>query len=412
MKHNFARKIVLLVMTAALIIPLVQPAAVTDVSAKKVTQSEINKLKENAASLAQQKKDLKNQLKAIKADKNEAQNKKSVIEQQMGVIQDEIDNIDGQIAGYSLLIGEKSQDIADTQAKEAEQYRLFCARVRAMEEDGQTSYWSILFSSDTFSDLLDNFMMVQEIVDYDNAVMNDLIATRNKIEGEKAELENLKTERETARQEQVAAKQELSTRQSEVDSLIKEISAQEGELEAQEAALRKAANAVDAEIKRMEKEMAQQIQNVPSESGFLWPLNGYDTLTSLYGGRIHPITHKPHNHTGIDIPAPGGTPILASKSGVVTTSTYMKGGYGNYVVVSHSDGTSTLYAHMSSRLAKKGQTVKQGQVIGKVGTTGRSTGNHLHFEIRVNGSRRDPIDYFKSKTLYVRSGGQKVVLKH
>lgn len=412
MKHNILRKILLLVMTAALVLPLVNPAAVTDVSAKKVTQSEINKLKEDAASLAQQKKNLKDQLKAIRADKDAAQNKKSVIEQQMDVIQDEIDNIDGQIAGYSQLIDEKTRDIADNQAKEDEQYRLFCTRVRAMEEDGQASYWSILFSSATFSDLLDNFMMVEEIVDYDNAVMNDLIATRNQIESEKTELEGLKADLESARQDQVAAKKELSTRQSEVDSLIKEISEQEGELEAREAELRKAANAVDAEIKRMEKEMAAQIQNVPSESGFLWPLNGYDTLSSLYGGRIHPITHKPQNHTGIDIPAPGGTPILASKSGVVTTSTYMKGGYGNYVVVSHSDGTSTLYAHMSKRLVQKGQTVKQGQVIGKVGTTGRSTGNHLHFEIRVNGSRRDPVDYFKSKTLYVRSGGQKVVLKH
>ena len=150
---------------------------------------------------------------------------------------------------------------------------------------------------------------------------------------------------------------------------------------------------------------------MPSESGFLWPLNGYNTLTSLFGSRIHPITGKANNHTGIDIPAPAGTAILASKSGVVITSTRNRS-YGNYVVVGHSDGTSTLYAHMSSRSVSQGQTVKQGQVVGRVGTTGSSTGNHLHFEIRVNGSRVDPVNYFKSKTLYVQSGGRKVQLKH
>lgn len=106
---------------------------------------------------------------------------------------------------------------------------------------------------------------------------------------------------------------------------------------------------------------------MPSESGFLWPLNGYNTLTSLFGSRIHPITGKANNHTGIDIPAPAGTAILASKSGVVITSTRNRS-YGNYVVVGHSDGTSTLYAHMSSRSVSQGQTVKQGQVVGRVGT--------------------------------------------
>ena len=190
-----------------------------------------------------------------------------------------------------------------------------------------------------------------------------------------------------------------------------QISATEADLKKQEAALRSAAAAADAEIRRKEKELASQIANVPSESGFLWPLSGYNTLSSLFGSRIHPITGKANNHTGIDIPAPAGTAILASKSGVVITSTRNRS-YGNYVVVGHSDGTSTLYAHMSSRSVSQGQTVKQGQVVGRVGTTGSSTGNHLHFEVRVNGSRVDPVNYFKSKTLYVQSRGKKVQLKH
>ena len=133
-----------------------------------------------------------------------------------------------------------------------------------------------------------------------------------------------------------------------------------------------------------------------SESGFLWPLNAsYNVLTSLYGPRRHPVTGKPNNHTGIDIPAPKGTKIMAAKSGVVVTSTY-NNSYGNYVVVAHSDGTSTLYAHMSKRSVSEGQTVRQGDKLGEVGTTGSSTGNHLHFEFRVNGTRKDALDYYPS----------------
>lgn len=139
---------------------------------------------------------------------------------------------------------------------------------------------------------------------------------------------------------------------------------------------------------------------MPSESGFLWPLPGRYNLSSLFGSRKHPITGKANNHTGIDIPASSGTSILAAKSGVVTTSTY-NNSYGNYVVVSHSDGTSTLYAHMVRRNCSKGDTVSQGQVIGYVGTTGSSTGNHLHFEVRVNGSRVDPINYFTDLPLTI-----------
>ena len=398
------RRVLSLVLAAVLLVPTVGQMAVVDASA--VTQAEINALKSNANKLAGQKKDLQNQLKDVRAKKADAQSQKDLLERQMNVIQAEIDNIAQQINQYQGLINQKATELADTEAKEKAQYELFCQRIRVMEETGEVSYWSILFSSDSFSDLLDNFMMVEEIIQYDNSVMDQLLALQAKIEAEKSELEDAKAQQEAARQQQVAAKQELSSQQSEVDKLITEISATEADLQKQEAALRSAAAAADAEIRRKEKELASQIANVPSESGFLWPLSGYNTLSSLFGSRIHPITGKANNHTGIDIPAPRGTAIKAAKSGVVTKSTY-NNSYGNYVVVSHSDGTSTLYAHMSRRSVSEGQKVTQGAKLGEVGTTGSSTGNHLHFEVRVNGSRTDPINYFKSMTLYVTYKGQK-----
>lgn len=407
-KRRTIRRGLALLLALALLLPL-GPAVVMPSSA--VTQAEIDALKENASSLASQKKDLQNQLSEIRSDKSQAQAQKDLLERQINVIQEEINNIAAQIQKYDELIAQKEVELAENEKKRQEQYELFCQRIRAMEEEGEISYWSILFSSSDFSDLLDNFMMIEEIIEYDNGIMDSLLALQAQIEADKAELEEAKAAQEAAKQEQEAAQQELKSQEAEVDKVIAEISAQESTLAAMEAALKKAADAVNADIAAKERELAAQINNVVSESGFMWPLSGYNTLSSLFGNRIHPITGKANNHTGIDIPAPSGTKIMAAKSGTVTISAYHSS-YGNYVVVSHSDGTSTLYAHMSRRNATVGQTVKQGDTIGYVGTTGSSTGNHLHFEIRLNGTRVDPVDYFKDKTLYVTSGGKKVLLEH
>ena len=385
-------------LVALMVLPVLPDAVVLPASA--VTQAEINQMKEDAAALKKQRAELQKQLKAIQADKSKALDQKALLEQQINATQAEINNIAAQITQYDQLIAQKETELAATEEKERAQYELFCKRVREMEEQGEVSYWSILFSSDDFSDLLDNAMMVEEIMDYDNQVMNELIAIREQIEADKTALETARQEQKDAKAEQEAAKAELKSQQAQVDALIAEISGQESQVKAAEAKLQAAANAADAEIRAAEKELASQIANVPSESGFLWPLPGRYNLSSLYGSRKHPVTGKANNHTGIDVPAPSGTPIQACKSGVVTTSTY-NNSYGNYVVVSHSDGTSTLYAHMSRRNASKGQTVSQGQVIGYVGTTGSSTGNHLHLEIRVYGSRRDPINYFQSLPLTI-----------
>lgn len=408
-KKTLWKRIFAVVLAAALVLPLAPDSLIVPVSA--VTQAEIDKLKDNANDLKNQQKELQNQLKSIQADKSKALEQKSLLEQQINATQAEIDNISSQIQKYDELISQKQTELAQAEEEEKAQYELFCKRVRAMEEQGEVSYWSILFSSSDFADLLDNAMMVDEIMAYDNQVMDQLIAIREQIAQDKADLETARQEQQAAKEEQEAAKANLKSQEAEVDALISQISSQEDQVEKAHAQLQAAAAAVDKEIAAAEKELASQISNVVSESGFMWPLPGYNTLSSLYGGRTHPVTGRPNNHTGIDIPAPSGTPIKAAKSGVVTTSTY-NSSYGNYVVVSHSDGTSTLYAHMIRRGVSKGQTVSQGQTIGYVGTTGSSTGNHLHFEVRVNGSRRDPVDFFQGMTLYATSGGVKKLLSH
>ena len=387
-----------LALTAAVAVSLLPEAVVVPASA--VTQAEIDAMKEEANSLKQQQEEIQDQLDSLAADRENAMARKTLLEQQINATRAEISSIAAQIAKYDELIAQKQEELSQAEAEEQAQYELFCERVRYMEEQGEVSYWSILFSSKDFADLLDNAMMVEEIMDYDNQVMDQLIALREQIEEDKAELETARQEQQDAKAEQEAAQANLQAQESEVDALLSQISNQEDELEAREAQLRAASDAATAEIAAAERELAAQIANVPSESGFLWPLPGRYNLSSLFGSRKHPITGKANNHTGIDIPASSGTSILAAKSGVVTTSTY-NNSYGNYVVVSHSDGTSTLYAHMVRRNCSKGDTVSQGQVIGYVGTTGSSTGNHLHFEVRVNGSRVDPINYFTDLPLTI-----------
>ena len=387
-----------LVLAAALAVPVLPEAVVLPASA--VTQAEIDAMREESNSLKAQQKEIQAKLDALADDQANAMERKNLLEQQINATQAEIDSIAAQIAKYDELIAQKEVELAQAEEEEQAQYELFCQRVREMEEQGEISYWSILFSSASFSDLLDNAMMVEEIMEYDNQIMDQLIALREQIEEDKAELETARQEQQDAKDAQQAAQDQLKAQRSEVDALINQLAAQEADLEAERARFEAAANAADKEIAAAERELAASISDVVSESGFLWPLPGRYNLSSLYGNRKHPITGKANHHTGIDIPAPSGTSILAAKSGVVTTSTY-NNSYGNYVVVSHSDGTSTLYAHMVRRGCSKGDVVSQGQTIGYVGTTGSSTGNHLHFEVRVNGSRTDPVNYFTNLPLTI-----------
>ncbi|MCI9672641.1 MAG: peptidoglycan DD-metalloendopeptidase family protein [Lawsonibacter sp.] len=406
------RRAAVLLLALVMFLPLTGPGMVLETSA--VTQAEIDALKGSAGKLAEQKKDIQAQLKAVQADKSNALKKKELLEDQIDLIRQEIANINEQIAMYDQLIAEKTVELEQAEADEKAQFDLFCRRMRHMEEQGETSYWSILFTSGDFSELLDNYMMIEEIIQYDNQVIDSLVALQEKVANDRTVLEGAQAEQEEAKAQQMAAQDELKAQEDEVDKLIAEISAQENLLEEMEEELNKAAKALDAQIKAKEREYAAQVANVPSESGYLWPLpGGYNTISSLAGGRIHPVTGKPGNHAGIDIPAPSGTNIYAAKSGVVIHAAKGTGSswsYGNYVIVSHSDGTSTLYAHMSRIGCKEGQTVKQGDVVGYVGTTGRSTGNHLHFEVRSGSTRKDPVNYFKDKSLYVQSSGKKVAL--
>ncbi|MCI8594191.1 MAG: peptidoglycan DD-metalloendopeptidase family protein [Oscillospiraceae bacterium] len=381
-----------LILAVLLLLPLI---ATVVTSAGAVTQSEIDALRGNANEIAAQRKELERKLAEIKNDKSKALEQKKLLDDQMANLEREIANIEKQIDAYNALIAEKEAEIAVAQGKEEAQFELFCQRARAMEEDENVSYWSILFSAASFADLLDRFAFVNEIIEYDNAVMENLVAIRKQIEDDKQTLEESKAEVEKVKEQKEASKKALNSKVAEAQALVNEIKEKEDEYAAAAAAIKKEEAAVLAEVLRLQRQL--DAQNAPKGDGtYIWPLPaGYYTLTSKFGPRTHPITGKFHNHSGTDIAAPRNTPIYAAASGTVSVSTYGNS-YGQYVVIYHGNGTSTLYAHMiiGSQTVKAGDTVTQGQIIGRVGTSGSSTGYHLHLEFQVNGVRKDAESYY------------------
>ena len=360
-------------------------------------EQQIREYQRQQADLAAQIKDLDRQLKSIAGDKAQALEQKRLLDRQISAKVQEIQSTESIIAQYDALLADEQAKLEDTQAREEIQYELFCKRVRAMEEAGTVSYWSILFDSADFADLLDRATFVSEIMEADNKIMDDLAALSKSIEAQKAELETSRADQQTQRDALVAQKKELDAKEADAAALVQKIQSQESEYQSSRDALKREEEEVEAQIIKKQKEIqakiaAGQISFDPG-TGWQWPVPGRYKITSTFGPRIHPITGLPGNHTGTDVAAPKGTAILAARGGVVTISTY-NNSYGNYVVVQHDNGIATLYAHMSSRAVSEGQIVTQGQTLGYVGSTGSSTGNHLHLEFRVNGKRQDALNYY------------------
>ena len=427
--------------------------------AQAASRSAIESLQSQQASLTVQKAELQKKLDGIRSSQGQALNKKNLVEQQLNVLNQQIQVSEDLLAQYAQQITEKEAELEAAKAKEAQYQAEFEQRVRAMEERGNVSYWSVLFQASDFSDLLDRINMIGELMDYDDQILDQLAEARQAVAQAKAELEQSRQAQQETLAQQQSQQAQLQAQQAEVDRLIQEITAQSDvyaqqieQLEASQdavaqqiaqaevtyqkqlAAEKAAAEKAAAEKAAAEKAAAEKAaaaakaaaekaaqkkqqtsnasggsstggstssgsqggQTTAGASGFLWPIASSHRVTSPFGWRTHPITGRQHLHGGIDIAAPNGTPILASKAGVVVISQYGSS-YGNYVVLSHPDGTRTLYAHMSQRSVSPGDTVSQGQTVGLVGSTGSSTGNHLHFETWTgssSSSRVNPMQFF------------------
>ena len=362
-----------------------------------VTQAEIDKLKNEANDLGNQKKELEAKLKELAGDKAKVLEQKKVLDQQIANTSAQIGNVEAQIADYASLITQTEEELADAEKREEAQYELFCQRVRAMEESGEVSYWSVLFGASSFTDMLARLDDVNEVMEADQKVIDDLKTLQVEITEKKEQLEDSKAEREAAKADLVSKKSELDKQRKQAISLVNEINDNEQENKETLAALDAEEDRILAEALRLSKKLAEE-QAAAGKSqqsnpgGYIWPVDSR-YITSTVGGRTSPGGIGSTNHKGTDIGRVGYTSsIYAAKAGTVIVSQYSSS-YGNYVVISHGSGNTTLYGHMSSRKVQAGQYVNQGDVIGITGSTGHSTGPHLHFEITENGMRINPLSH-------------------
>ena len=376
----------------------------------KVTQSEIDDLKSQKAALSEQSASYEATINSLKNKKNAQVELKTALDSKLALTNQQIMNLEEQIKLHDALIERKTQEVDEAQKTADEQLEKYKKRVRAMEESGRYNYFEVLFGANSIGEFLSLIDDIGDIMQSDKDLeesykqsVTDLKTVKAEYEEAQAELKQNKVEcaqlKDQLQVDITQAAAVITSLQSEINdnaAVLSDLDSQESALQSQIQAKVKQLN----EQKKAEEE-ANRNNNNNNNGGnsggstigtgnLVWP--SYCTyITSRQGPRVHPITGEYKNHGGTDIGASYGTAIYAADSGtVVSSSDGWNGGWGNYVMIDHGNGMQTLYAHMSSRACSVGQTVSRGQTIGYVGSTGMSTGPHLHFEMYVNGSRIDP----------------------
>ncbi len=355
--------------------------------------------------------ELKSKINSTQGQINDNTKKKEAIDSEISKVQSQIDTLNSKISDSNTKIVAKQTELTAAEEESREQYDNYLNRAKMMVERGSVTYLEVLLNSKSFSDLLARYSVVKQIVRYDSQKLDELKAIEQKIAAIKTELENEKANLVSLKADETAQMNTLSAKRAESQQIISGLEADKSSYEQALDNAEKAEANARAEIKRLaeaaEKKAAAAAaaksksggstkSSVATYSGkysggMIWPSSG--PVTSPYSTRVHPITGKVRKHAGIDIGSPYGSNIVAAAAGTVIVAGYNAGGYGNYVVISHGSGISTLYAHASSLCVSVGQTVSQGQVIAKVGSTGLSSGPHCHFEVHVNGADTNPMQY-------------------
>ena len=424
------------------------------------TMSEINNLKSQAADIAAEKAALEEKIADTENEKFAILAKKQVLDEQIALTIEEIELINEQIALYEELIAEKEREVEEAQRREDEQLERYKARVRAMEESGDISYLAVIFEAANFSDLLARIDFVFEVMNYDEELYRDYIAAKEETQRAKEDLEKTKAELEDTKAELEEKQIELEQKRQEADDYIAELEATiegyEALYDEADAAERELWAEVDKMIAEYEEEKRRQEEEErkrkeeeekkkqeeedkkkqeendgnddddegenddtesegdtedeeDTESGeteeesddpvvngyFVWPAPASYIVTSEYGMREHPVYGGQRFHYGIDIGAYRGSAIIAADGGTVI-SAYKHSSYGWFAMIDHGNGYITLYAHMDALYVSAGDVVQQGDTLGPCGSTGTSTGPHLHFEVRYNGEFQNPLSYLSS----------------
>ena len=385
---------------------LVLSVTVYPASAATSMSSLQNKLDKISASIKQHKTELSDAKKkeaAAKALESELKEKVSVLQSQISVLKSQISEVQNSIGVKEQEITAKQNEIARKEQEIADQWDDFKSHMAAMQELRDGGSVAMLSAVNDLYELLTFNEVMQDISIKDTEIMDNMKAAKSELEADKVELEAQRKELQSQKAELDTQNYQMKAKQSELNSSISaaQLSAQDAQKAQQtaQAAIESDELNYEAVKKEIQKLIAAAASSKPqlSFTGFACPLKSYTRVSSEYGWRKNPVSGVNRLHAGIDLAAPGGTPIYAAASGYVQVAGWSSGGYGNYVIIYHgsmSDGNaySTLYGHMRSVATSAGKYVKQGELIGYVGSTGNSTGNHLHLEVWKGGKKANAVN--------------------
>ncbi len=355
-------------------------------------QDQLDKLNSQLSELAKQQQQLANQISQAKNEKERKEAEKRQLSTQIQVTQEQIRVMTERIELLTEQIDQKETEIALKSAEIESNYRVFKKRMRAMYMSGNASMMGLVLGADSYYQFLTRAEAVSRVSAHDQDLLDSLVEEKNDIDAARQQIEEYKADVESSKSEVEQKKAQLSTQMGQVQSQIQDISALEAEMRANEAEVKKKYAAIRAEIDKIYEQIKLEDSDYVGGE-MLWPVAMTKQITSYFGWRWNNTDY----HTGIDISCAGiyGADVRAANSGKVTYVGWQANGYGNYVIVDHGGGTTTLYAHCSSILVSVGQTVARGETIAKVGSTGWSTGPHLHFEVRENKVAKNPLAYVK-----------------
>ncbi len=368
---------------------LLIPTFVPIITARAETVAELEKKLSQAQ---KQKENAQSGLSSVKTKIKDAKSQRQELDIDISELETEIYTLTEQISENEAAIAQITEELETAEKNAAEYEDTFKERIRVMYERSKVSFLNILFGATDFADLLKRVETVAQIVEYDKSVMQQMADAQAKIEEKKQVLED-------ANAIVLLNREILENKRSELDANKQALSAVISSLEADEEAYKAALDEADAAEEALRAEIRSMVSGqgntpVQDDGQFTWPTPSTRYITSPFGTRYHPVQKRNKTHTGIDIGAGHGASIVAAASGTVLRAGW-NSGYGNYIVIDHGGGKQTLYGHCSALLVKSGQTVSRGQQIALVGSTGVSTGPHLHFEVLIHGAYTDPMSYFQ-----------------
>lgn len=332
-----------------------------------------------------------NQNKQDQLDKkiNNLNDKTKKVEEKISKANKKIEKINEESEKVKEEIKDLEEDIASNEDSLAE-------RLKVINNNYTLGYLKVILSSDSISDFLNNVYIVQEVVGQDKQMLQELENDKNEVQKKKEVLDKNKEEAKVIKNDLVKDKESVEKDKAELKKLKGQLVKEEEGLEKKLQKIASQNATVSDNLTSKKSVLKGSVSNDSTSNAVIsngsWPLPGYSRISSPFGYRVHPVLGTKKLHSGMDIPAPTGTSAVAVANGTVIYAG-PQGTYGNTVMIRHDNGLVSLYAHNSSLVVRVGDKVKKGQVVTKVGSTGRSTGPHLHFEIRVNGAPQNPLNY-------------------